>query len=222
MMPNSKLMPLLRAVGVPVGKLMYKDAPKDVNPTELLGLIANFAVVAEIGLGPLCLFAPTVGVPLATCFHLYILSMTPFASVMEWNCSCIFYVHALFNTEGSFPFGGGILAAPTGFAGYTLTGFLDTLAAMDPRLLFFLTVVLVSVPLVGNIFPKLVPFLVAFRPYAGNWRFTWHIVDDKAKHKLRKLKVLEGVFTSENAQVLWRGNPHFCDQASADARAGGW
>ena len=44
------------------------------------------------------------------------------------------------------------------------------------------------VPLVGQLYPKLVPFLIAYRPYAGNWRFSWHIVDNKATHKLRKLK----------------------------------
>jgi hypothetical protein len=44
-----------------------------------------------------------------------------------------------------------------------------------------------------QLYPKEVPFLVAFRPYAGNWRFTWHIVDNKARDKLRKLKTLEGV-----------------------------
>merc|ERR1740130_1996078 len=83
---------------------------------------------------------------------------------------------------------------------------------MDPRLVAFLALVLVLVPLVGQLYPKVVPFLTAFRPYAGNWRFTWHIVDNKAKHKLRKLKVLEGIFIGENAQGLWCGNPHFCDQ----------
>ena len=48
--------------------------------------------------------------------------------------------------------------------------------------------------------------------YAGNWRFTWHIVDNKAKEKLRKLKTLEGIFVTENARMLWGANPHFCEQ----------
>jgi hypothetical protein len=63
---------------------------------------------------------------------------------------------------------------------------------MDPRLVAFLALVLVLVPLVGQLYPKVVPFLTAFRPYAGNWRFTWHIVDNKHRHKLRKLKVCGG------------------------------
>jgi hypothetical protein len=52
----------------------------------------------------------------------------------------------------------------------------------------FLLVVVGVVPLVGQLYPKLVPFLIAYRPYAGNWRFSWHVVDNKATHKLRKLK----------------------------------
>ena len=64
---------------------------------------------------------------------------------------------------------------------------------MDPRLVAFLALVLVLVPLVGQLYPKVVPFLTAFRPYAGNWRFTWHIVDNKHRHKLRKLKVCERI-----------------------------
>ena len=54
----------------------------------------------------MCLFAPAIGVPIATVFHLYILSMTPFASVMEWNCNCLYLVHALFNSASTSPYFG--------------------------------------------------------------------------------------------------------------------
>ena len=29
---------------------------------------------------------------------------------------------------------------------------------------------------------------------------------------MRKLKTLEGIFITENARMLWGGNPHFCEQ----------
>jgi len=83
---------------------------------------------------------------------------------------------------------------------------------MDVKLQLFLGFVLLCVPIYGQLYPKQVPFLTAFRPYAGNWRFTWHIVDNKAKEKLRKLKTLEGIFVTENARMLWGANPHFCEQ----------
>ena len=46
--------------------------------------------MAEMSLSPLAVLAPKVGVPLILCFHSYILSMLPFASVNEWNASCIY------------------------------------------------------------------------------------------------------------------------------------
>jgi hypothetical protein len=38
-----------------------------------------------------------------------------------------------------------------------------------------------SPPVFLQIYPKEIPCLVAFRPHAGNWRFTWHIVDNKVR-----------------------------------------
>ena len=58
-------------------------------------------------------------------------------------------------------------------------------------LFIFLTIVLLMVPVYGQIYPKRVPFLIAFRPYAGNWRFSWHIVAKSAQNKMRQLKTLE-------------------------------
>lgn len=202
MMPNSKIIALLGVFGLPVSKFLYNDLPRDVNPSKYISVLAQLAVIGECSLGPLCLFLPSVGVPLALAFHTYILSMTPFASVMEWNCYCIFMVLALFSSGGVDP----------GFTGYTIQSFGTALASFDKPLAAFLLLVLLIVPVYGQLQPKNVPFLTAFRPYAGNWRFTWHIVDNKATEKLRKLKSLEGVFIKENARMLWGANPHFCDQ----------
>ena len=89
MLPNGKLVQVLSALGLPMASLFYKDAPHDVNPSTFIGLLANAAVLGastrtrtrtllspspphplstpgECSLGPLCLFMPRVGVPLAT------------------------------------------------------------------------------------------------------------------------------------------------------------
>jgi hypothetical protein len=108
-------------------------------------------------------------------------------------------------------FGG--VGASAGYTGYGgAAGVWAAASSLPPSLLGFLAFVLLAVPVYGQIYPKEVPFLVAFRPYAGNWRFTWHIVANKAKDKLRKLKTLEGPCIGENAKMLWGGNPHFCNQ----------
>ena len=207
MMPNSKLLAIL-GIFLPISDMLYKDrkgknGKVDVNPSKFLEFLAQFGCIGEVALGPLCLFYPQFGVPLALAFHCYILSMTPFASVMEWNVFCIYNVLSLFSEQYS----------PDGFTGYSLSTFIpEVFYGIDFYLRFFLVIVLFVVPLYGNIYPKNVPFLTAFRPYAGNWRFTWHIVSNKAKEKLRKLRCLEGIFITENAKLLWGGNPHFCSQ----------
>ena len=137
--------------GLPL-KFLYNDLPRDVNPSKYISVLAQLAVIGECSLGPLCLFLPSVGVPLALAFHTYILSMTPFASVMEWNCYCIFMVLALFSSGGVDP----------GFTGYTIQSFGAALASFDKPLAAFLLLVLLIVPVYGQIQPKNVPFLTAF------------------------------------------------------------
>lgn len=207
MMPNSKLLAVIDQCGVPVADILYKDrhgknGPADVNPSKKMEVLAHFGVLGEVGLGPLCLFVPQIGVPASFAFHGYILSMTPFASIMEWNVFCIFLSYALFGGVG----------ASAGYTGYKLPSLLSALTSLPLPLMAFLAFVLLLVPIYGQLYPKEVPFLVAFRPYAGNWRFSWHIVANSAREKLRKLKVLEGVFVEENAALLWGGNPHFIAQ----------
>lgn len=106
---------------------------------------------------------------------------------MEWNVICLYLTNALYASN---------------FAGYSLRGLVGVLTGMAIGLLLFLALVLLLVPAYGQLYPKNVPFLTAYRPYAGNWRFTWHIVANEQREKLRKLKALEGVFVSENAQFL--------------------
>jgi len=69
-------------------------------------------------------------------------------------------------------------------------------------LLSFIIICLLLIPLIGLIWPKLVPFLIAYRPYAGNWRWSYHIVSKKAENKMNKLKTPESVFLSKNMEEL--------------------
>jgi len=208
MMPNSKLLAMIAAVGVPISDMLYKDrhgkknGTPDVNPSRFLEILANFGCLGEIALGPLCLFFPQYGFPITCVFHGYILSMTPFASVMEWNVFCVFMSYCLFGGVGM----------SSGYTGYSMSSLTAAYLGLPMYLWLFLTFVLLAVPVYGQIYPKRVPFLVAFRPYAGNWRFSWHIVAKSAQHKMRKLKTLEPVFIEEGAKFLWGGNPHFCNQ----------
>ena len=156
MMPNSKVLAVLALFGVPISDMLYTDrrgkkgARPDVNPSALLRLLAHFGCIAEVALGPMCLFAPSVGVPFSFAFHGYILSMTPFASVMEWNVFCLYLSYALFGGVG----------ASEGFTGHTAQELLGAAAAMPSALLGFLVFVLLIGWLVGWLVSKLVGWLV--------------------------------------------------------------
>ena len=69
---------------------------------------------------------------------------------------------------------------------------------VHPALAAGLLVVLVAVPVVGQLCPARVSFLFAFRPYAGNWFFAWHVVATPALPKLRRLKTAESLLFEEN------------------------
>ena len=191
MLPHSKFLAAANACGVPVAKHLFKDIPKDVSPSDTLRGLAIFGCVGEIMLGPLNLFFPAIGVPLAISLHIFILSMTPFASVMEWNVLCIYLSVALFSSGSS----------ESGFGGYSMAELRTGFAEMPALHQCLLPLLLFLIPVFGQLYPKLVPFLAAYRPHR-NWRFSWHIVDAKAKHKLRKLRTLESIFVSENASFL--------------------
>ena len=193
MMPNGLAMRATDALGVLRYGDLFVDAPRDRSPSALARRIAAFGRASELLLAPLAMFAPGVGVPLALGFHAYIISMLPFASVNEWNVACVYFCVFLFRERA-----------------FDARAVLD----LDARLASFLFVVLLVVPVYGQLFPKRVPFLTAYRPYAGNWCFSWHVVAGAAKAKLAKLDVLDGtVLLSENAKLLWgSGNPHLCEQ----------
>lgn len=147
-----------------------------MNPANFMAYWAIFGFCLEMCLAPLSLFAPKIGLGLAISMHLYILSMLPFASVMEWNLVCLYIGIAVFGID---------------FDGYLYEPLPETI---HPALLLFFFVSLFLIPLLGNIYPAKIPFLLAMRPYMGNWRFTWHIVSRKAEDKLRYKLELHNIY----------------------------
>lgn len=164
----------------PLIRALHRDFPRDCNPSAAAACLAAFGVASEISMGWLCAFEPTrlCGVVLTLGFHTFIASHTPFASVQEWNVFCMlasFYLFGLHSVADSYPPGG-----------------------VHPALAAGLLVVLVAVPVVGQLCPARVSFLFAFRPYAGNWFFAWHVVATPALPKLRRLKTAESLLFEEN------------------------
>ena len=155
---------------IPSGALkraLFKRYPDDLRPSALAGFIAPFSTAVE-GLVPLLLFLSHGGWPTTIAafvmivFHLNILLAFPMGVPLEWNVFMIFGVLWLF-----------VAHARLG---------LSDLASPWPIVLF---VVIATVVVVGNLYPRKVSFLPGMRYYAGNWDTTVWCVKPSVDEKFR-------------------------------------
>eukprot|EP00438_Fugacium_kawagutii_P009224 Skav224569 [mRNA] locus=scaffold4295:222747:224780:- [translate_table: standard] len=176
--------------------LLVKDYPNDLNPSAVSTALAYAGATLEVCL-PLCCSMPFyplrfLGAFGMICYHCFIGACMPFASVFEWNYYCMILSYFMFvEHEFTFP--------------------------SSPALQAFLLVVLVIIPIIGQLYPCLVPFLLAYRPYMGNWRFGWYVCHKKAIPKHDKLRTTENAFVGHNGVWLyewfeWIGLP--CEQST--------
>eukprot|EP01065_Artemidia_motanka_P018710 TRINITY_DN22048_c0_g1_i1.p1 TRINITY_DN22048_c0_g1~~TRINITY_DN22048_c0_g1_i1.p1 ORF type:complete len:567 (+),score=152.40 TRINITY_DN22048_c0_g1_i1:65-1765(+) len=173
-------------------KKLYNAPPTDLNPSRFCAAMAHFGTLQEFLMGVCCVVPPLrlVGVGWTVVFHTFIFSMFPFASVMEWNIFCMF--------ASAYLFGMNEFAVP---------------AHLSPVLASFLCLVLIAIPVWGQfVCAERIPFLLAYRPYAGNWRFGFHIVKKTAAEKMRRLKTFESPFIVESARNLPGDSRLFAEQ----------
>jgi len=152
-------------------------------------------------MGWLCVFEPTRrwGVRFVLLFHSYIISQTPIASVFEWNIYSMLMTYYLFGGE-----------AP-----------LEWPKRVSPILRSFLLTAILIVPTIGQLCPSRVPFLMAYRPYAGNWRAMWFVMSKAAVSKLRRLKTFASPLPGENAMALVGSEPRYEEHFDYIANASG-
>ncbi|KAA1395222.1 DUF3556 domain-containing protein [Aeromicrobium ginsengisoli] len=164
MMSNS---PLIRSEAIK--RLMYRDATHDLRPSWIPRLLAHGGTAVEFGVPAYLVFVGGGG-PLTwaaiifmAIFHLHILSTVPMGVPLEWN---LFFIFSLFYLFGAH--------SETGI--YDLT---------SPGILFILVPALVGLPVLGNLKPHLVSFLLSMRYYAGNWATSvWIFQDDATEARL--------------------------------------
>ena len=131
---------------------LWRRYPEDLRPGWPSALAAHSGTVVEF-LVPLVLLlsrggAVTVAaVAVMVLFHLHITSTFPLGVPLDWNVFVIYSLLALFGHDA---------AVGPGTFGPPLLGVL-------------LVVLLVGLPVLGNLRPDLVSFLPAMRYYAGNW-----------------------------------------------------
>jgi len=153
-------------------KKLFVSYPEDLSPSTLGKIMAHLGTFLELGAplalvwvtqeGPLLYF----GIAMVLMLHGFILSNMPIAAVFEWNILSayagifLFYFHP---GASLFEVGGPITAV------YLLVGCL-------------------IVPLLGNLVPRWVSFLLSMRYYAGNWAWNAWLIRTDCLPKLDKLK----------------------------------
>ena len=149
-------------------KTMYKRYPEDLNPSTLAKFLAHLGTVVEYTF-PLILILGTgglttnIGLMIMLIFHVFITSSIPMGVPLEWNVVMVYGALVLF-----------------GGAADVWIFDIHSLALIFPLLIGLLVL-----PVVGNIWPRFISFLLAMRYYAGNWAYSVYLFrSEEAEEKL--------------------------------------
>ncbi|HLT39122.1 MAG TPA: DUF3556 domain-containing protein, partial [Enhygromyxa sp.] len=134
-------------------RLMYRSFPDDLRPSRTAAIMGHFGTALEFGVPLVLAFAPEgpwliTGMILMLMLHGYISSNVPMGVPLEWNVMVVYGGFALFWAHPE------VSVLELG---------------QTPLLAAILAVMLIGVPLLGNLLPSAVSFLLAMRYYAGNW-----------------------------------------------------
>jgi hypothetical protein len=155
---------------------MYRDYPRDLRPSRLATVMARGGVLLEFAVPTAFLLTPTgtapvVAIILMIALHAFITSNVPMGVPIEWNVMVVYGGFALFWAHPDVP-----IAALAG----------------APVLAAFLAVMLVGLPLFGNLFPERLSFLMSMRYYAGNWAYSIWLFRGESYRKLERLTASSG------------------------------
>ncbi|MCB9651982.1 MAG: DUF3556 domain-containing protein [Deltaproteobacteria bacterium] len=151
-------------------RLMYRRFPDDLSPSRLAELAAHFGTALELSIPVVLLLGDggpltVVGLVMMVALHTFITSNVPMGVPLEWNVIVVYSAFVLFGHHADVSV---LSMAPT---------------ALVPFVLLF-TVVL---PLLGNLKPAWISFLVSMRYYAGNWACSVWLFEGESYRKLDRL-----------------------------------
>jgi Transmembrane protein of unknown function (DUF3556) len=149
---------------------MYRSYPEDLRPSRLAVAMSHAGTALELTVPILLMLSPgggslVLGIVLMLALHTFITSNVPLGVPIEWNVMVVYGTFALF------------WAHPD-------VGVLDLGA---PGLAAFLAIMLVGLPLAGNLAPGRLSFLLAMRFYAGNWAYGVWLFRGDSYRKLDRL-----------------------------------
>jgi hypothetical protein len=188
MMSNS---PVLRRKSLK--RMFFESFPDDLRPGRLSRIFAYGGTAVEMCVPVVLFFShggwlTAVAAFVMVCFHLAILTAIPMGVPLEWNVFMIFGVLTLFVAHADLGLSSLNNPAPVGV----------------------LFVVIASIVIAGNLFPRKISFLPGMRYYAGNWDTTMWCVKPSAAEKISKGIVsiasmpqaqLERYYGKERAQI---------------------
>jgi hypothetical protein len=169
-------------------RLMYRHYPHDLAPSTLATLMSHAGTALELGVPVILLLGrggpvTVVGLVLMLLLHGFITSNVPMGVPIEWNVMMVY--------------GGFFLFWKHADAGLT-----DVNAPTAVLLL----VMCVVVPLLGNLFPSRIPFLLAMRYYAGNWAYSIWLFRGDSHRRLEHL--------TKTAPWIYDQLGHFYDRSA--------
>ena len=150
-------------------RLMYRRFPDDLNPSRLAVGSSYVGTLLEFST-PIVLLAgdggpvTVAGLVIMLALHSYITFNVPMGVPLEWNVMMVYGGFFLFWKH----------------AHASLTDMTWPVAAV-------LLVMTVSIPLLGNLVPSRVPFLMAMRYYAGNWAYSVWLFRGDSHKRLERL-----------------------------------
>jgi len=172
MLSNSGLLPSRW-----ISNKLYRNYPDDLRTSKLTARLAHMGTLTEyafpvvlmlgfmtVGNDWLDLAAPSTLIALIVMFgfHSFITLNVPMGVPVEWNFMMVYGGFVLFGAH----------AATSPFA-------IQSMLLIVPLL-----VALVVLPLLGNLFPAQISFLLGMRFYAGNWKYSVWLFRDDAEMKI--------------------------------------
>ena len=162
--------PLVRSASF--RRRMFVSFPDDLRPSRLGRAMAHAGTFLEFAAPLTLLFVSkpgpllVLGMIFVLLLHGFIIGNMPAGAVFEWNLVSLYSAFFLF----------------VGHPDVTLLD-IDSLP-----LALYLVVALIVLPLLGNLVPSRVSFLVAMRYYAGNWAWNAWAFRGDSHQKLDRLK----------------------------------
>lgn len=177
-----------------IRRWLYRSYPDDLRPSLFGTVAAHMGICLEFGVPLIMIQAGTpemvtLGIVMMLCLHVFITAHVPMGVPIEWNFLVVY--------SSFFLFQGHPEVSPFAITNY-------------PVLAGFLGVWLVLIPLIGNLFPRAVSFLLSMRYYAGNWPYSVWLFRMDAAEKIDRVvkntetidKQLMKVYTIEQAVAV--------------------